>query len=346
MKFVDEAVITIHAGKGGPGCMSFLRERNLPKGGPDGGDGGRGGSVYLSSDASLNTLADFRYTRVFKATNGRPGEGRNKTGRGGEDCEISVPVGTVVIDADTGEEIGDLDTDGLRLAVAHGGDGGFGNARYKSSTNRAPRQFTPGTPGAIRRLSFELKLLADCGLVGMPNAGKSTLLSAVSQARPRVADYPFTTLHPELGVVAIEAGRSFVVADIPGLIEGAAQGAGLGIQFLRHVTRTRLLLHLVDMAPLDPERDPVRDIRDIEAELKAFDPELAARERWLVMNKFDLLSDEAADTAAARLIEELNWTGPSYRVSAVSGQGCRKLMGDVMSWIDQQTLIERENADG
>jgi len=306
--------------------MSFLRERNLPKGGPDGGDGGRGGSVYLSSNAALNTLADFRYTRVFKATNGRPGEGRNKTGRGGEDCEITVPVGTVVVDADTGEQIGDLDTDGLRLVVAQGGDGGFGNARYKSSTNRAPRKFTPGTPGEVRRLSFELKLLADCGLVGMPNAGKSTL--------------------PELGVVAIEAGRSFVVADIPGLIEGAAQGAGLGIQFLRHVTRTRLLLHLVDMAPLDPDRDPVRDIREIEAELEAFDTALATRERWLVMNKFDLMTREAADSAAERLLTELNWQGPSYRVSAVSGQGCKTLMADVMSWIDEQTVIEQEQSDG
>ena len=286
-------------------------------------------------------MADFRYTRTYKASNGRPGEGQNKTGRGGDDCEIAVPVGTVVVDADSGEQIGDLDVPDLRLIVARGGDGGFGNARYKSSTNRAPRKSTPGFPGESRRLSFELKLLADCGLVGMPNAGKSTLLAALSQARPRIADYPFTTLIPQLGVVSIEATRSFVMADIPGLIAGAADGAGLGIQFLRHVSRTRLLLHLIDAAPLDPNRDPIADMREIEAELAQFDPQLATRERWLVLNKMDLLSEDAAAEVSDRILSELSFQGPSYRISAVSGKGCRELAADVMTWLEAKQASPR-----
>lgn len=335
MKFVDEATISVSAGKGGPGCLSFRRERNLPRGGPDGADGGRGGSVYLRSADSLNTLADFRYTRKFKAQNGRPGEGSNRTGAGGDDITIDVPTGTVVRDADTGETIADMDAEGLNVMVARGGDGGYGNARFKSSTNRAPRRTTVGYPGDDRRLALEMRVLADVGLLGMPNAGKSTLLRAVSQARPRVADYPFTTLHPQLGVVGIEPGRSFVMADIPGLIAGAAQGAGLGFKFLRHVTRTRLLLHLVDVAPFDPGRDPVKDVRDIMNELEEFSDDLATRERWLVLNKTDCLDPDDADDICDLIASELEFGGPVYRIAAISGDGCRKLAADVMVRLEE-----------
>ncbi len=290
MKFVDEATIKVQAGDGGRGMVSFRREKFIPFGGPDGGDGGEGGSIYVVANQGLNTLADFRYRRGFKAKNGEPGGSADCSGRGGEDLEIVVPVGTVIYDTETEEALGDLAEDGKRLLVARGGKGGLGNQHFKSSTNRAPRRATPGYPGEKRELRLELKLLADVGLLGLPNAGKSTLISAVSAARPRIADYPFTTLHPNLGVVYVGEHKSFVMADIPGVIEGAAEGAGLGIRFLKHLQRTRLLLHLVDISPPDPQADPVKDARVIAAELKRFSPELAARERWLVLNKLDLMT--------------------------------------------------------
>src|SRR3990170_830089 len=301
MKFVDEATIRVEAGKGGNGALSFRREKFVPLGGPDGGDGGNGGSVYFVGCDDLNTLADFRHTRVFRAESGQKGMGKDCTGRSGEDLPIPVPLGTRITDAGTGEIIGELTRDGERLLVARGGKKGLGNTRFKSSVNRAPRKTTLGTPGEVRELALELQVLADVGLLGLPNAGKSTFLRAVSDARPKVADYPFTTLHPHLGVVRVGESRSFVIADIPGLIEGASQGVGLGIQFLRHLKRTRLLLHLVDMAPFDPGQEPAKAVRDIEQELAGFDqrypPEegavpLAARERWLVLNKMDLLPED------------------------------------------------------
>lgn len=335
MKFVDEAVITVQAGRGGHGCLSFRREKYIPKGGPDGGDGGNGGDIFLVGRNGLNTLADFRYTRSFKAHNGRGGEGGNRSGKAGDDITIDVPIGTLVIDADTGEAIGDVVETGAKLIVARGGHGGVGNARFKSSVNRAPRRTIPGGDGDQRRLHLELQVLADVGLLGLPNAGKSTLLRAVSNARPKVADYPFTTLHPELGVVELGLGNSFVMADIPGLIEGAAEGAGLGIQFLRHLKRTRLLLHVVDIAPLAPAADPAADIRKIEIELNRFSAELAAGERWLVLNKVDLVDVPERDQHCERLLSALGWTAPWYAVSAATGAGCRRLVGDVMHWLNQ-----------
>jgi GTP-binding protein len=289
MKFVDEATLKVQAGNGGRGSVSFRREKFVPLGGPDGGDGGSGGSVYLRAEPGINTLADFRITRTYRAQNGEPGGGRDCTGRGGDDLHVSVPMGTVVTDSDTAEVIGDLTMPGQGLLVAQGGRGGWGNARFKTSTNRAPRQHGSGLPGERRTLQLELKLIADVGLLGLPNAGKSTLIRAVSAARPKVADYPFTTLHPNLGVVSVGEHRSFVMADIPGLIEGAAEGAGLGIRFLKHLQRTRLLLHLVDIAPPDPDADPVKDARAIAAEVKKFSKSLARTPRWLVLNKLDLL---------------------------------------------------------
>jgi len=335
MKFVDEAEVAVRAGKGGDGCLSFRREKYIPKGGPDGGDGGRGGSVYLVATEGLNTLADFRYTRSFAAENGRPGMGRDKTGRSGKDLYINVPVGTVVYDAETGETIVDMVSRDEPSIVAAGGQGGLGNTHFKSSTNRTPRQTTPGKPGDERVLRLELRLLADAGLLGLPNAGKSTLLRAVSQARPRVADYPFTTLYPHLGVVSVEAERSFVLADIPGLIEGASEGAGLGTRFLRHLSRTRLLLHLVDLAPMD-EHDVAADVRTVEAELEAFSPELSARPRWLVLNKIDALDEQARAERRERLLAALSWEGPVFEVSAVSGEGCGHLCRCVMGFLDEQ----------
>jgi GTP-binding protein len=330
MKFVDDATISVQAGSGGHGCLSFRREKFIEKGGPDGGDGGDGGSVYLVASVGVNTLADFRVARKFKAANGQPGSGRNRTGRSGEDLEVIVPCGTVVHDVDTNEIIGDLTDDGQRLMVAEAGRGGYGNTRFKSSTNRAPRKITEGSPGERRHLRLELKLLADVGLLGLPNAGKSTLIRAMSAARPKVADYPFTTLHPNLGVVSVGRFQSFVMADIPGLIEGAADGAGLGIQFLKHLQRTRLLLHLVDIAPIDPDADPVDDFRAIEQELATFSEDLSRKPRWLVLNKTDLLKKE--DIAAARkvLLEKLHWDGPVFETSAVSGAGTDKLAQAVM----------------
>jgi GTP-binding protein len=325
MKFVDEATIRVQAGNGGHGCLSFRREKYVERGGPDGGDGGDGGSVYLVADDSLNTLADFRVARRFRAESGAGGAGRNMTGRSGTDLEVRVPRGTVVHDIDTGELIGDLTADGQRLKVAEGGNGGLGNTRFKSSTNRAPRKITNGTPGEGRHLSLELKLLADVGLVGMPNAGKSTLIRAMSAAKPKVADYPFTTLHPNLGVVSVGPLQSFVMADIPGLIEGAAEGAGLGHQFLRHLQRTRLLLHLVDIAPIDTGEDPAEVFRAIEAELKKFSADLSGKPRWLVINKIDLLADDDLAVAIDMLLEEIGWTGPVFQVSAETGAGTREL---------------------
>jgi GTP-binding protein len=335
MKFVDEATIKVHAGNGGRGMVSFRREKFIPFGGPDGGDGGDGGSISLVADAGLNTLADFRYRRTFKAANGEPGGSADCTGKGGADLEVVVPVGTVVYDVDTDETLGDLTQGGERLLVARGGKGGLGNQHFKSSTNRTPRKATPGYPGEQRELRLELKVIADVGLLGLPNAGKSTLIRAVSAARPRVADYPFTTLHPNLGVVYVGEHKSFVMADIPGLIEGAADGAGLGIRFLKHLQRTRLLLHLVDIAPPDPEADPVRDARAIAAELKKFSPELAGRERWLVLNKLDLMPPGEADRRCRDIVRRLRWKGPVFRISGLSRAGTPELCQAVMRRLDE-----------
>ena len=335
MKFVDEATIKVQAGNGGRGMVSFRREKFIPFGGPDGGDGGNGGSIYVVARQGLNTLADFRYQRSFKAANGEPGGSADCSGRGGEDREVVVPVGTVIYDTETDETLGDLARDGERILVARGGRGGLGNQHFKSSTNRTPRKATPGFPGERRELRLELKLLADVGLLGLPNAGKSTLISAVSAARPRIADYPFTTLHPNLGVVYVGEQQSFVMADIPGLIEGAAEGAGLGIRFLKHLQRTRLLLHLVDIAPPDPEADPVKDARAIAAELKKFSPELATRERWLVLNKTDLMTPEAADKRCREIVRRLRWKGAVFRISGATRAGTRELCQAVMRRLDE-----------
>lgn len=334
MKFVDEARIKVQAGNGGRGSASFRREKFVPFGGPDGGDGGHGGSVWLRAAEGINTLADFRIERTFKAQHGEPGSGNGCTGRGGEDLRVTVPVGTIVRDIDTQETLGDLTSAGQELLVAKGGKGGWGNTRFKSSTNRTPRQFGPGLPGEKRSLELELKVIADVGLLGLPNAGKSTLISAVSAARPRIADYPFTTLYPNLGVVYVGEHRSFVMADIPGLIEGAADGAGLGIRFLKHLQRTRVLLHLVDIAPLDPAADPVRDARAIVAELKKFDPKLAAKPRWLVLNKRDLLLPVEAEARAADIARRLRHKGPKFLISAATGEGTKELMAAVMRQLD------------
>ena len=325
MKFVDEATIRVLAGNGGHGCLSFRREKYVERGGPDGGDGGNGGSVYLVADKSLNTLADFRVARKFKAQGGQGGSGRNKTGRSGDDLDVMIPCGTTVNDVDTGELICDLTEPGQRQKVAEAGKGGLGNPRFKSSVNRAPRKTTKGTQGEARHLLLELKVLADVGLLGMPNAGKSTLITAMSQAKPRIADYPFTTLHPNLGVVRVGRLQSFVMADIPGLIEGASTGAGLGIRFLKHLQRTRLLLHLVDIAPLDPKADPAHEVQALAQELANFSAELAEIPRWLVINKTDLLSDDDLAVAREMLLQELDWEGPVFAVSAVTGAGTEAL---------------------
>ena len=336
MKFVDEVSIRVEAGSGGNGCMSFRREKYIPHGGPDGGDGGDGGDVVLVAHPDLNTLVDFRYKRLYRAEHGRRGEGSNCTGRGGESLRIRVPVGTVVSERDTREMMGELIEPGQELVVASGGHHGRGNTRFKSSTNRAPRKFTPGKSGEHRDLHLELKVLADVGLLGLPNAGKSTFIRAVSAARPKVADYPFTTLYPNLGVVSLGPDRSFVVADIPGLIEGAAEGAGLGIRFLKHLSRTRLLLHIVDVAPMDESSDPAADARAIAAELERFSPELAARDRWLVLNKLDLLAADARQAHCDAVVERLGYEGPVYHVSALSGEGCRDLCQAIMNYLQDQ----------
>lgn len=341
MKFVDETTIEVGAGNGGNGCLSFRREKFIPRGGPDGGDGGRGGSVYLVGQIGLNTLVDLRHGRHFCARHGGHGKGRNCTGASGDDLDIAVPLGTIIVDVDTGEGIGEVTVEGQRVVVAHGGRPGLGNTRFKSSTNRAPRKTTPGTPGEQRRLALQLQVLADVGLLGLPNAGKSTFLRAVSAARPKVADYPFTTLHPQLGVVRVEAHRSFVIADIPGLIEGAAQGAGLGDRFLKHLSRTRILLHLVDMAPLDPACDPVAEAHSLIRELQAFSEELATRERWLVLNKMDLLNDGDRDGQCQRFVQALGWSGPVFRIAALKSSGCRELTGALMDRLQQ---LDEESA--
>jgi GTP-binding protein len=345
MKFVDEVTIHVQAGNGGDGCASFRREKFIPFGGPDGGDGGDGGSVYLVADVNLNTLVDFRYTRKFRAERGQNGMGRDCTGKGGEDKHLAVPVGTVVSDAETGELIGDLTKAGQVLLVAKGGVHGVGNTRFKSSTNRTPRQFTKGTLGEARDIKLELKLLADVGLLGLPNAGKSTLIRAISAARPKVADYPFTTMHPNLGVVRVSNHRSFTVADIPGLIEGAAEGAGLGIQFLKHVSRTRLLLHLVDVAPYGEAPDPIEDVRVIERELAKFSPELAARERWLVLNKVDLVPAEERDARCQDIVQGLAWQGPVFKIAAISSEGTQDLVYKVMEYLESREKIQEEREE-
>jgi GTP-binding protein len=344
MKFVDEARARVQAGNGGRGCLSFRREKFIPFGGPDGGDGGHGGSVYLRAAEGINTLADFRVERVFKAKSGEGGSGNDCTGRGGEDLYVPVPVGTVVRDTETGETLGDLVREGDTLLVAKGGKGGWGNARFKTSTNRAPRQFGTGLPGEKRLLELELKVIADVGLLGLPNAGKSTLIRAVSSARPKVADYPFTTLHPNLGVVYCGEHRSFVMADIPGLIEGAADGAGLGIRFLRHLQRTRVLLHLVDLAPPDPDADPVKDVRAIAGELKKFSKDLVSKPRWLVINKSDLLPADEAQQKAKAIVRSLRFKGPWFLISAATGQGTRELAEAVMRFLEQRPDDERRES--
>jgi GTPase len=344
MKFVDEAEITVHAGNGGNGCVSFRREKFIPLGGPDGGNGGDGGDVWVVADEGLNTLVDFRHQRVFRAKRGENGMGRQMAGRSGEGCVIRVPVGTTVINVDTEETIGDLTGHGQRLKVALGGRGGAGNTVFKSSTNRAPRKATPGTPGEVRDLRMELKVLADVGLLGFPNAGKSTFIRAVSAATPRVADYPFTTLQPHLGVVRIGTDQSFVIADIPGLIEGAAEGAGLGIQFLKHVARTRLLLHLVDMAPLAEDVDTVEQVRAIEQELKKFDAELLQRPRWLVFNKMDLLDASDRDKRAKAIVRKLKWKGPWFVVSAIAREGTWPVCLKIQEFFDRLKAEAAESA--
>ena len=351
MKLVDEAEITVIAGNGGNGCVGFRREKFSPLGGPDGGDGGNGGSVWLQADENLNTLVDFRHERSFKAQRGENGMGRQMYGKGGEDKVVTVPVGTVITNVDTDEVIGDLTRHGDRLLVARGGKGGLGNMHFKSSVNRSPRQATPGEAGEQRVLKLELKLLADVGLLGFPNAGKSTFIRAVSAATPKVADYPFTTLYPNLGVVSVEPHRSFVIADIPGLIEGAADGAGLGSLFLRHVQRTRLLLHLVDVAPMDYESSavsPADQVRAIEAELRKYDPAMLEKPRWLVLNKADLMFEDEAREAAEKIVAELGWTQPWYLVSALGREGTWPIMLAVQAFFDrlrEDELEARAQAD-
>lgn len=336
MKFVDETTITVQAGAGGNGCISFRREKFIPFGGPDGGDGGDGGSVWLVADAGLNTLADFRRRRRFHAGNGAPGAGSQCSGRAGASVEIPVPVGTVVHEHSTGEILGDLVEPGQKLRVAQGGIGGKGNIHFKSSVNRAPRKATPGTPGELRHLALELRLLADVGLLGLPNAGKSTFLRAVTAARPKVGDYPFTTLHPNLGVVELPEGRTFVIADIPGLIEGAAEGHGLGTRFLRHLQRTRLLLHIVDASWCEGEPRPEQGARDIIHELKAYSEELLAWPRWLVINKIDKLPHGEGDELARRVAVAIDHEGPVFCVSAVTGEGTAELVEAVAAFLETQ----------
>lgn len=342
MKFIDEATIKVHAGKGGNGCLSFRREKYIPKGGPDGGDGGDGGSVILVAAEGLNTLIDFRYTRNFKAQAGQQGSSAECTGRGGDDLLLQVPVGTTVIDNETGDVMGDLTELDQQLKVAQGGFHGLGNTRYKSSTNRAPRQTSPGQDGEVREIKLELKVLADVGLLGLPNAGKSTFIRSVSAARPKVADYPFTTLVPNLGVVGMSGDKSFVIADIPGLIEGASEGAGLGIRFLKHLTRTRLLLHLVDMMPYDGST-PDQNARVIESELETFSPTLAAGDRWLVLNKIDLLPEDEVEGQCQQVVDALGWEGPVFRMSGLASQGTKALCAAIMDYIDEHR--QQEEAD-
>jgi GTPase len=336
MKFFDEALIDISAGHGGAGCVSFRREKFIPFGGPNGGDGGRGGSVWAVADLNINTLIDYRYTRRFDAKNGEAGRGTDQFGAAGDDIEMRMPVGTIISDAETGEVMVELLEHGQRALLAKGGDGGFGNLHFKSSTNRSPRQKTPGWPGEARKLQLELRVLADVGLLGMPNAGKSTFIAAISNARPKIADYPFTTLHPNLGVVRVGPERSFVVADIPGLIEGASEGAGLGHQFLRHLQRTRLLLHIVDAAPFDDSVDPVAQAKAIVAELKKYDPKLHAKPRWLVFNKLDMVPVEERESRVKDYVRRLRWKGPVFSISALARDGLQPLLEKIQNHVAAQ----------
>lgn len=333
MKFIDDVKIEVTAGKGGDGCLSFRREKFIPRGGPDGGNGGDGASIYITPDLSINTLIDFRYKRIFKAPNGQPGQGRDRVGSKGKDIEISVPLGTVIHDLPTEDILGEITSGTDRVLVAKGGGHGLGNACFKSSTNRAPRKITYGKKGETRNLRLELKLLADVGLLGLPNAGKSSLIRQISAARPKVADYPFTTQHPELGVVRIESDRSFVVADVPGIIEGAANGLGLGLSFLKHLSRTRLLLHLVDIKP--PGSDVVRDAETIKRELQTYGDGLAGRERWLVINKIDLVAGDNRDRLIHEFITRFRWTGKTFIISAVTGEGCNRLCQNIMGYLEE-----------
>ncbi len=344
MKFVDEVSIVVKAGDGGNGCMSFRREKFIEFGGPNGGDGGDGGSIYMEADTNLNTLVDYRYTRRFNAQRGENGRGNDQTGAKGEDTILKVPVGTTIIDADTQEVIGDLTEEGQRILVAQGGWHGLGNTRFKSSTNRAPRQTSDGKPGELRNLKLEMKLLADVGLLGLPNAGKSSFIRSVSAAKPKVADYPFTTLIPNLGVVSIGRFKSFVVADIPGVIEGAAEGAGLGIRFLKHLTRTRLLLHIVDLAPID-FTDPALDAQIIVDEIEQFSPSLSERDRWLVLNKVDQLLDDEREERKQAVIDQLGWTGPVFMISALDGEGTKELAQAIMRYLEERDLRISEDPE-
>lgn len=344
MKFVDEVKITVTAGKGGNGCCSFRREKYIPRGGPDGGNGGDGGSVYLVGDDNFNTLVDYRYKRRFQAENGRAGEGKNCTGAKGEDLYLTVPPGTAIYDEDTEELIGEVLVSGEQLLVAEGGKHGIGNTQFKSSTNRAPRKTIPGTPGELRNLRLELKLLADVGLLGYPNAGKSTLISAVSEARPKVADYPFTTMYPNLGVVRLGPGESFVVADIPGVIEGAAEGAGLGLRFLKHLSRTRIVLHVVDICPPD-DADVADQMQKLVAELEKYSQELAERERWVVFNKTDLLSNDEANAVMDHVKNTLKLDCPVYAISAATNEGCDRLMGDLNTHLNETKQAKQEQTE-
>lgn len=338
MKFIDEAIIQVVAGKGGDGVASFRREKFIPKGGPSGGDGGHGGSIYAIADRNINTLVDYRFARLHRAKKGENGRGSDCYGKGADDIVLRMPVGTVITNAATGDAIADLERHEQRVLLAKGGVGGLGNLHFKSSTNRAPRQFTLGDPGEEFELKLELKVLADVGLLGMPNAGKSTLIRAVSAARPKVADYPFTTMHPNLGMVRVDQNRSFVMADIPGLIEGAAEGAGLGHRFLKHLTRTRLLLHIVDMAPLDESIDPVREAKAIVKELGKYDESLYQKPRWLVLNKTDLLPEDEREKICKKFIRSLSWKGKSFTISALSGEGCKALTYAIMEHLEQESV--------
>lgn len=342
MKFIDEATIKVYAGDGGNGVATFRREKYEPMGGPDGGDGGRGGSIHAIADRNINTLVDYRYTRVFRAKRGENGRGSDCYGARGEDMVLRVPVGTVITDKSTGNVVADLAQDGQQALIAKGGNGGLGNIHFKSSINRSPRQCTKGEPGEEFELYMELKVLADVGLLGMPNAGKSTFIRAVSAAKPKVADYPFTTLHPNLGVVRVDTNRSFVIADIPGLIEGAAEGAGLGHQFLRHLARTRLLLHIVDIAPFDEAVDPVAEARAIIEELRKYDESLYNKPRWLVLNKIDMLPSEERDAKRVAFLREFGWDAPSFCISALNGEGCQALTYAIMDYLDRQRAEQPE----
>jgi GTP-binding protein len=342
MKFIDEATIKVYAGAGGNGVATFRREKYEPMGGPDGGDGGRGGSIHAIADRNINTLVDYRYTRAFRAQRGENGRGSDCYGAKGEDMVLRVPVGTVITDKGTGRVVADLAQDGQQALLAKGGNGGLGNIHFKSSINRAPRQCTKGEPGEEFELYMELKVLADVGLLGMPNAGKSTFIRSVSAAKPKVADYPFTTLHPNLGVVRVDANRSFVIADIPGLIEGAAEGAGLGHQFLRHLARTRLLLHIVDIAPFDEAVDPVAEAKAIVEELRKYDEGLYNKARWLVLNKVDMLPQDKRDEKRVAFLREFGWDAPSFCISALSGEGCQALVYAIMEYIESQRAQQTE----